>query len=301
VSEIVRPVLEFKKKVQSVLNFFKRSIIFDIGFSIIALFIILSLAEPVINSYILKGQGVLKSGTFEKYLPPSPEHPLGTDHYGRDVLALLLASLKNSLLIGAISGGLATLIGVVVAMAAGYFGGKIDEVLNGVTNTVLVIPSLPILIAVAAYTRLNLILMCIVLSIFSWPASARVIRAQILSLKERPYIDLAKVTGFNSFEIMFKEILPNIAPFIGMGLTNAIIGAIFAETGIRLLGLGPGEIPSLGLMINWALAFGALSLGHYHILLSPAITLILLFTSLSLINIGMEEIFNPRLKKITGI
>ncbi|MEM1582909.1 MAG: ABC transporter permease [Candidatus Bathyarchaeia archaeon] len=297
----MRPVLEFKKKVQSVLNFFKRSIIFDIGFSIIALFIILSLAEPVINSYILKGQGVLKSGTFEKYLPPSPEHPLGTDHYGRDVLALLLASLKNSLLIGAISGGLATLIGVVVAMAAGYFGGKIDEVLNGVTNTVLVIPSLPILIAVAAYTRLNLILMCIVLSIFSWPASARVIRAQILSLKERPYIDLAKVTGFNSFEIMFKEILPNIAPFIGMGLTNAIIGAIFAETGIRLLGLGPGEIPSLGLMINWALAFGALSLGHYHILLSPAITLILLFTSLSLINIGMEEIFNPRLKKITGI
>ncbi|MEM2455333.1 MAG: ABC transporter permease [Candidatus Bathyarchaeia archaeon] len=259
------------------------------------------MAEPVINSYILKGQGVLKSGTFEKYLPPSPEHPLGTDHYGRDVLALLLASLKNSLLIGAISGGLATLIGVVVAMAAGYFGGKIDEVLNGVTNTVLVIPSLPILIAVAAYTRLNLILMCIVLSIFSWPASARVIRAQILSLKETPYIDLAKVTGFNSFEIMFKEILPNIAPFIGMGLTNAIIGAIFAETGIRLLGLGPGEIPSLGLMINWALAFGALSLGHYHILLSPAITLILLFTSLSLINIGMEEIFNPRLKKITGI
>lgn len=295
------PASEFKKKALNILSFFKRSIIFDIGFSIITLFIILSLAEPIINGYILKGQGVLKSGTFEKYLPPSLEHPLGTDHYGRDVLALLLASLKNSLLIGVISGGLATLIGVVIAMAAGYFGGKVDEMLNGVTNTVLVIPSLPILIALAAYTRLNLILMCIVLSIFSWPASARVVRAQILSLKERPYIDLAKVTGFNSFEIMFKEILPNIAPFIGMGLTNAIIGAIFAETGIRLLGLGPGEIPSLGLMINWALAFGALSLGHYHILLSPAITLILLFTSLSLINIGMEEIFNPRLKKITGI
>lgn len=294
-------MFEFKKRISKVLNFFKRSIIFNIGFSIITLFVILSLLEPVINNYILKGQGVLKSGTFEKYLPPSLEHLLGTDHYGRDVLALLLASLKNSLFIGLFSGGLATLIGTVIAMVAGYLGGKIDDVLNGVTNTVLVIPSLPILIAVAAYTRLNLLLMCIVLAIFSWPASARVVRAQILSLKERPYIDLAKVTGLNCFEIMFKEILPNIAPFIGMGLTNAIIGAIFAETGIRLLGLGPGEIPSLGLMINWALAFGALSLGHYHILLSPAITLILLFTSLSLINIGMEEIFNPRLKKITGI
>ncbi|MEM1581714.1 MAG: ABC transporter permease [Candidatus Bathyarchaeia archaeon] len=296
-----KSISTYKKKMLGALNFFKRSIIFDVGFSIIVLFVILSLMEPVINNYILKGQGVLKSGIFDKYLPPSFEHPLGTDHYGRDVLALLLASLKNSLLIGAISGGIATLIGIIISMTAGYIGGKVDDILSGVTNTMLVIPSLPILIAVAAYTRLNLILMCIVLAIFSWPASARTIRAQILSLKERPYIELAKVTGFNSFEIMFKEILPNIAPFIGMGLTNAIIGAIFAETGIRLLGLGPGEIPSLGLMINWALAFGALSLGHYHILLSPAITLILLFTSLSLINIGLEEIFNPRLKKITGI
>ena len=294
-------IFTFKKKTLRILSFLKRSVIFDIGFSIITLFVALSLMEPIINSYILKGHGVLKPGLFEKYLPPSFEHLLGTDHYGRDVFALLLTSLKNSLLIGAISGGIATLIGIVIAMASGYLGGKVDDILNGMTNTVLVIPSLPILVAVAAYTRLNLILMCIVLSIFSWPASARMIRAQILSLRERPYIELAKVTGFNSFEIMFKEILPNIAPFIGMGLTNAIIGAIFAETGIRLLGLGPGEIPSLGLMINWALAFGALSLGHYHILLSPAITLVLIFTSLNLINVGLEEIFNPRLKKITGI
>jgi peptide/nickel transport system permease protein len=100
---------------------------------------------------------------------------------------------------------------------------------------------------------------------------------------------------------MFLEILPNIAPFIIMGFANTIIGAIFAETGIRLLGLGPGEIPSLGLMINWALRFGAMSSGHYNLLLAPVGILILLFVSLNLINIGLEETFNPRLKKITGI
>jgi len=283
------------------MSFIGRSTIFKIGFGILASFILLAMLEPVINGYILKGQGVLKSGLFGKYLPPSLEHPFGTDHYGRDVLALLLASQKNSLLIGAFSGGIATLIGVIVATMAGYLGGKIDNILNGTTNTLLVIPTLPILIAVAAYVRMNLFLMCLTLAIFSWPWTTRAVRAQILSIKERAYVDLARVTSMNSFEIMFLEILPNIAPFIGMGFANTIIGTIFAETGIRLLGLGPGEIPSLGLMINWALRFGAMSHRHYNLLLVPAGALILLFVSLNLINIGLEEIFNPRLKKITGI
>jgi peptide/nickel transport system permease protein len=293
--------LRLKEGLRSTASFFMRSKAFRVGTVMLSLILLLALLEPAINGYILKGKGPLKTGVFDKYLPPSLEHPLGTDHYGRDVLALLLASLKYSLLIGVLAGLIATLIGTVTASLAGYFGGKVDLVLNGLTNGMLVIPSFPILIAIAAYTRLDLIAMSLILGIFSWAWSARVIRAQILSMKERPYIELAKVSGFNSFEIMFLEILPNMAPFIVMGLINSIMGAIFAETGLRVLGLGPGELPSLGLMISWALTFGAVAIGRYNLLVAPAGTLVLVFISLNLINIGLEEIFNPRLKKITGL
>ena len=282
-------------------NFMRTPITFKIGISLLLVMIILSMLEPTINGYILKGHQPLESGVFEKYLHPSLQHPLGTDHYGRDVLALLIVSLKNSLLIGAIAGGIATLIGIVIATAAGYLGGKIDVLLNGITNTLLVIPSLPILIAIAAYTRLNLFLMSITLAIFRWPWTARLIRAQILSIKERDYIELARISNMNSLEIMFLEILPNTAPFIGIGFANSVIGVIFAETGLRLLGLGPGELSSLGLMINWALKYGAISSRHYALLVAPAGTLTLIFITLNLINIGLEETFNPRLKKITGV
>lgn len=293
--------LRLKEGLKSTASFFVRSTAFRVGTIMLSLVLLLALLEPVINGYILKGKGPLKTGVFDKYLPPSLQHPLGTDHYGRDVLALLLVSLKYSLLIGVFTGLIATLIGTVIASLAGYFGGKIDFILNSVTNGMLVIPSFPILIAIAAYARLDLITMSLVLAIFSWAWSARLVRAQILSIRERPYIELAKVSGFNSLEIIFLEILPNMAPFIVAGFINSIMGAMFAETGLRVLGLGPGEIPSLGLMISWSLTFGAIAIGRYNLLVAPAGTLVLVFISLNLINIGLEEIFNPRLKKITGL
>jgi peptide/nickel transport system permease protein len=293
--------MNLKEGLKGIASLFARSTTFKLGCIIFGLLLLLVILEPVINGYILKGKGPLKTGLFDKYLPPSLEHPLGTDHYGRDEFALLLSSLKYSLLIGVVSGFIAILIGTIMATISGYFGGKVDLILNSITNGMLVIPSFPILIAIAAYTRLNLILMCIVLAVFSWSWSARTIRAQILSMKERPYIELAKVSGMNSYEIIFLEILPNMAPFIVMGFINSIMGAMFAETGLRVLGLGPGEIPSLGLMLSWALTFGAMSIGCYNLLLAPAGTLVLVFISLNLINIGLEEIFNPRLKKITGL
>lgn len=298
---MVSAFLKLKRKAGGLISLFVRSKTLKIGLSIFCLLLVLAILEPIINAYRLKGSGPLKIGLFDKYLPPSLEHPLGTDHYGRDEFSLLLAGLKYSLLIGIMSGGIATLIGVTIATVSGYFGGTIDHVLNGITNSWLVIPSFPILIVVAMYTRLDLALFCTVLAIFSWPWSARTLRAQILSMKERAYVDLAKVSGMNSYEIMFLEILPNIAPFIAAGFVNSIVGAMFSETGLRMIGLGPGEIPSLGLMLNWALVFGAMSIKCYNLLLAPAGTLILIFISLNLINIGLEEVFNPRLRKITGL
>jgi len=240
-------------------------------------------------------------GLFEKYLPPSSENPLGTDHLGRDIMALVFTGAKWSLLIGFIVGGLSILIAAVVATVAAYMGGIWDGFLNSVTNATLIIPSLPILLVIAAFTRMDLISTCLILAVFGWPWAARTIRAQILTLKERAYVDLAKVSGLNSFEMMFTEIVPNLAPYIGVGFANAVVGAILAETALRMIGLGPANIISLGALLNWAMQSGALSLKYYHILLSPVVFLITIFLSLNLINMGLEEIFNPRLKKITGL
>jgi len=279
----------------------KGPLAFRAGFFILLFLVTLAILEPCVNNYLLKGHSSTEFGLFPKLLPPSFEHPLGTDHFGRDIFSLQLTGLKYSLIIGLLAGGIATLVAVVIATTSGYLGGKVDSVLNAITNSVLVIPTLPILLAIAAYVRMNLLMLSFTLAAFSWPWPTRVIRAQILSLKERPYVDLAKVSGLNSFEIMFFEILPNLMPFIGVGFAYAIIGAMIAETGLRLIGLGPGDIPSLGLLLFWYMGFGAIAQGYYQMVLAPAALLILIFISLNLINVGLEEIFNPRLKKITGL
>jgi len=279
----------------------RTSTVFRVGFVLLIIVFSLAIFEPALNDFRLGGHKSTEFGVYDKLLPFSIEHPFGTDHFGRDSLAIQITGLKFSLMIGLSAGGVATLIAVFMAVVAGFVGGKIDAVLNSVTNAVLVIPTLPILIAMAAYMRMNLLLISFTLAIFSWPWAARTIRAQILSLKEMGYVELAEMTGLNKFEIMFTEILPNLIPFIGVGFSYATIGAILAETGLRVIGLGPAEIPSLGMLLNWAMTFGVLAQGYYILVIGPAAFLILIFISFNLVNTGVEEVFNPRLKKITGI
>jgi peptide/nickel transport system permease protein len=280
-------------------NIFRISKKFEIGFILLLCMIILSFLEPTINFYRI-GRSPERVFQFDRYLPISYEHPLGTDRLGRDELALLLIGLKNSLIMGGITGILATLIAVIVAVIGGYLGGKWDDFLNSITNAILIIPSLPILIVAAIYVRLDLTVMSVLLTIFIWPWAARTIRAQILSLKERPFIDLSKVSGFSSLEIMFKDIIPNLAPYIGVAFSYTVIGAILTETGLRVIGLGPGYLISLGYLINDVIEKGLISMRVYNIVIPPILLLVLIFVALNLINIGLEESFNPRLKKITG-
>jgi len=301
VSSTVEKQSTLRRSLLGLATLLKTSRMLRVGLGILLVLVLLAVLEPWINNYRLGGHKSIEFGIYERHLPYSYEHPLGTDLFGRDILALQFTGLRYSLMIGAVAGSIATLIAVVVATTCGYLGGKIDAVLNSATNAVLVIPALPILIAIATYVRMDLQLMSLTLAIFTWPWAARTIRAQILSLKERGYVELAKVTNFNNLEIMFAEILPNLAPFIGVGFSYAIIGTILAETGLRVIGLGPGEIPSLGLLLNWAIGYGALSQGRHQMVLAPTTFLVLIFISLNLINVGVEETFNPRLKKITGM
>ena len=280
----------------------RESPILVVGLVIFGLLVLGAILEPVINNARLDGHLSTELGIFDVLAPSSARHPLGTDHYGRDVLALQFTGLKNSLLVGLIAGGLATVVAVAMATIGGYLGGRTEVVITTIANSVLIIPSWPIIAIVVLFIfRVNLLFLAIVLAFFGWPWPARVMMPQIASLKSRPYVDLARVSGFHSISIMFREVVPNFLPYIILGFTYAVAGNIMAETGLRLVGLGPATVVSLGQLINFALYSGTMAQGYYLIALSPIIILILIFVSLNFINLGLEEVYNPRLKKITGL
>ena len=183
---------------------------------------------------------------------------------------------------------------------SGYKGGWVDSVLMTFTNMLIVIPSYPILVALAMVTpELGIVTMSLILALFSWPFAARTIRAQVMTMKERPYVELAKVSGQGDAAIIFTEILPNLMPYLLMGFAFSTVGAMVAEVGIEALGLGPSSIITLGLMINYANGWAVYSMGRFEILLIPVGALVLIFVAITMINRGMEEFLNPRLQKIT--
>jgi len=266
-----------------------------------AILVALALAHPLIATLLFGSTDPMEIGGDGAWLTPGPHHLLGTDRYGRDLLIMTLSGLQISLEVALIAGVLSTIVGVVVAFVAGYKGGKIDSVLKTTTDMFLVVPSFPLLLTLSAYVRkVTLVDVGILLAIFSWPFAARTIRSQVLSLRSRPYVELARVNNLGDFEIIFQELLPNMLPYIGVGLATASLGAIFALVGLEVIGLGPGNIIDLGLMINWAITWGALSLGAWPIFVAPVVTLSLLFIAVNLINIGLEEIYNPRLRGTAG-
>jgi peptide/nickel transport system permease protein len=272
-----------------------------IGLIVFLLICLLSIFQPLIVHALIGNLNPMNVGAFKIFEDPSLQHWLGTDRYGRDVTALLLVGLRFSLSIGLLAGTISTVVGAAIGLIAGFYGGPLDNVLRSVTDVILVIPTLPLLFMLSAYVKtLDVPTMALILSIFGWPFSARTIRAQVLSLRERGYIDLARVSGMSKLEIVFQEVMPNLLPYLGVTLAASTVGAILAEFGLEVIGLGPGNISTLGLMINWAIGWGVITLGKWNLLAAPATVLVLIFLSLNLINIGLEQNFNPRLKGTTG-
>jgi peptide/nickel transport system permease protein len=277
----------------------RSSIKFRVGVTITVALIALGLVHRLLVYLAIGATDPLTTGSFGIFLNPSREHLLGTDRFGRDVLALVLVGLPNSLIVAGIAGLLATVIGVAVGFTAGYKGRRTDATLRTLTDMFLVIPTLPLIIILAAYVQqVSVPQIALILAVFSWPYAARVIRAQVLSLRERPYIELAKMTNMTDREIIVGDILPNMLPFIGIGFAASALGAAFALVGLEVIGLGPGgsNTMDLGLLINFAQQWGVLSLGKGAILAAPVALLVLLFFGIALINQGLEEFYNPRLR-----
>lgn len=270
---------------------------FKIGLGITLLLIIVSFLSPWLVSLLIGDKDPLKAGSFTLFLDPNSENWLGTDRFGRDVLSMVLAALPVSMLVAFLAGLLSTAVGVIVGFVSGYKGGRTDSILRTITDMFIVIPTLPLIIVLAANTRsLGSVRLALVLAMFSWPFAARVIRTQVMSLRERPYIELARISNMPDRSIIFGEILPNMAPFVAIGFAQASVGSAFALVGLTVIGLGPSNQMDLGRLISEALGYGVISMGKELIFIAPVFVLIILFYGLALMSQGMEEFFNPRLR-----
>lgn len=282
----------------ALLNLWRESGKFRLGVIITLLLIVLALLHQVLIRMIIGGDvDPARQGAYGIFLDPSSAHWLGTDRFGRDVLGLVLKALPVSLTVAFLAGALSTVIGVVIGFTSGFMGGKVDAFLRTFTDMFIVIPTLPLIIILAANTRnLSSLTLSLVLAVFSWPFAARVIRSQVLSLRERPYIELSRMTNLTNREIIIGDILPNMAPFVAIGFAQASVGSAFALVGLTVLGVGSSSQIDLGRIISEALGYGVISLGKEWIFVAPVVLLVLLFLGLALISQGMEEFFNPRLR-----
>ena len=234
-------------------------------------------------------------GEFSK--PPSEKYPLGTDNVGRDMYALMVHGIHQSLKIGLIAGILSTAVGTILGLLAGYSGGLVDTIISTSADIMLTIPGLLILVVLASYLRTTTIeLTALIIALFAWAGPTRLIRSQALSLRERPFVPLAKLSGQSDFEIAILQILPNLLPYVMAGFVGSISGAILASVGIQLLGLGPLLTPNLGMILNNAFTGAALFRGMWWWWGPPAVALVMLFIGLFLISIALDEYANPRLR-----
>jgi peptide/nickel transport system permease protein len=230
---------------------------------------------------------------------PSADYWFGTTTFGQDVFAQFVNGLQATFLVGLLGGGLAALIGITIGFVAGYRGGIVDEVLNMITNIVLVIPTLVVLVVIAAFLSARGVLVeAVFIGMTSWPWAARAIRAQTFSLRSREFVDLARLSGLSSWKIMFREIAPNMGSYLFMTFILLFGGAVLIAATLDFIGLGPTDGISLGLMMNMAVLWSALQLGMWWWFIPPGFAITAIVGSLYVMNVGLDEIFNPKLREM---
>jgi peptide/nickel transport system permease protein len=228
--------------------------------------------------------------------------PLGTDNFGRDVLTELVRATGVSLQIGFVAGTIATLIGLTLGLLAGYIGGLVDDVIMFFTNLFTVIPGFVLLILISfsiGQERRGAATIAVVIGLTSWYWTTRSVRAQVMSLRNRDHVSLSKLSGHSIAYIIFADILPYIASYVVMAFILQITLGILTEAGLSILGLGPRttEVPTLGLMMNWAMIYQAHILGKWWAYFPILVTIALITFSMNLMNTGLDQVFNPALRE----
>src|ERR671932_1294357 len=237
----------------------------------------------------------------KQFAAADPAHPLGTESNGRDILAVVITGAPRSFQVGLIAAGVGLGIGTVLGLTAGFLGGWVDALIRTLADAVITIPSLALLIVISSYVRVvEISALALILALFSWAGPTRLVRAQVLSLRERGYVRMARLSGASTFEIMFREMLPNMLPYLASSLAGIEAGSLLAATRLEALGLGPTRIPTLGMTIFFAIRSSAVIRGMWWWWGFPILILIVIFSGLFLMAIGLDEIANPRLRGATA-
>ena len=262
-----------------------------IGMGIVLFFVLVAIFGPM---FIHTNPNALSD---DALVPPSAKHLLGTTQTGQDVFSQLIVGTRTSVFWGFATGLVVTIFSVCVGLVAGYMGGIVDEALTLLINVFLTLPSFPLAIVLAAYIPLKgPVTVAIVIALTSWAWGARVLRSQTLSMRHRDFVDAAHSSGETTWRIIFFEIFPNEISIVAAGFVSTVIYVILAAAGLEFLGLGDVTVVDWGTMFYWAQNNDALLLGAWWWFVAPGVCIALLGAGLAMINFGIDELANPRLR-----
>jgi len=265
-----------------------------VGLGILIALTILALAAPLFihasDLDVVNAPGVPLS-------PPSARFPLGTDYAGRSIVPLLIWGTRPSLAIALIATALTMIVGTLIGLVAGHYGGSTARVLMAVTDWFIALPTLPLAIALAAVLGQGDTSITVAIAVTSWPGTARLIRAQTLAVEARPFIERAKALGARDSQLVVRHVLPNVAPFVLVSATLTVSGAIISEVTLAFLGLGNPTDVSWGAMINQAFFQGAVTRGAWWYILPPGIAIVIVALAFTMMGRAVENILNPRMAR----
>jgi peptide/nickel transport system permease protein len=289
--------IAWRRRRRALSNFwrsFRRSGPGMIGLTILVVFVLLAVFAPLI---VNEDQFDLLKAPGRPYEPPSPQHWLGTDDFGRDVLSMLIYGSRISLIVGLAATVGTMLLGSIVGIASGYYGGRIDTLLNALTNWFLVIPWIALAIVLASILGRSLQSIILVIAITSWAGTARLVRAQAFTVKERPYVERARALGAGDWHLVTRHILPNVFPVIFANTVLTVALSILSETTLSFLGLGDPNSISWGTIIEESFSGGAMSNGYWWWLIPPGVAIVLVTLSFTMCGYALDDILNPRLRE----
>ena len=233
------------------------------------------------------------------YSPPNAVNPFGTDTQGRDILAVTIVGTWLTMRTGIIAAAIGTALGSALGIASGYFGGWVDNVVNLVVDVLLTVPAILILVVIAASIQgqLSSLSMALIISLLAWRRPTRQVRSQVLVMRSMSYVDTARLSGMSGMEIMVRELLPNLLPYVVAVFVLAVSASILAAVGLQAMGLGPQNEPTLGMTVYWMMYYSAFLQGLWWWIVPPVVVIILLFVGFYLLSSGLDEFANPRLRQ----